>query len=90
VSSELCETYTHPTAGMAPNQHNEMQRAICGGVVQEEGLRESLDALIEMVAVIALYYTRLFQFEDVFEDLAQRFDRDQSARANATPAPAPE
>jgi hypothetical protein len=56
-----------------PNQHNEMQRAICGGIVQEEGMRESLDALIEMVAVTALYYARLFQFNDLFEDLSQRF-----------------
>jgi hypothetical protein len=69
----------------APNQHSEMRRAICGGIVQEEGMRESLDALIEMVAVIALYFARLFQFDDLFEDLSQRFDGDQSPRDDAPP-----
>lgn len=87
--AELCETYTHPTPGTAPNQHNEMQRAICGGIVQEEGMRESLDALIEMVAVTALYYARLFQFNDLFEDLSQRFAGDQSARDDEPPSATP-
>lgn len=74
--AELCETYTHPTPGTAPNQHNDMKRAIAGGILQEEGLRESLNALAEMVAAIALYYAKLFGFDDLFEDLASRFERE--------------
>jgi hypothetical protein len=84
--AELCETYTHPTPGTAPNQHNDMQRAICGGIVQEEGLRESLNALVEMVAAIALFYAKLFQFDDLFEDLVQRFGRPEPSATDAPPA----
>jgi hypothetical protein len=73
--AELCESYTHPTPGTTPNQHNEMKRAVCGGIVQEEGLKKSLDALTEMVVVIAMYYSKLFEFDDLFEDLVSRFDR---------------
>jgi hypothetical protein len=70
--AELCESYTHPTPGTAPNKHNEMQRAVCGGIVQEKGLRESLHALIDMVGAIALYYAKLFQFDDLFEQMPRR------------------
>jgi hypothetical protein len=87
--AELCETYTHPTPGTAPNQHNDMQRAICGGIVQEEGLRESLTALAGMVAAIALYYAKLFRFDDLFEDLTSRFEREPPA-ASESPASTPE
>jgi hypothetical protein len=84
--AELCEAYTHPTPGTAPNQHNDMQRAICGGIVQEEGLRESLNALVGMVVAIALFYAKLFEFDDLFEDLTQRFARAEPTAAEATPA----
>jgi len=56
-----------------------MKRAIAGGILQEEGLRESLTDLTDMVAAIALYYTKLFQFDDLFEDLASRFEREPPA-----------
>jgi hypothetical protein len=79
--AELCETYTHPTPGTAPNQHNEMHRAICGGIVQEDGLRESIGALAEMTTAIALYYTKLFNFDDLFEDLTSRFVRQKPPAA---------
>jgi hypothetical protein len=85
--AELCETYTHPTPGIAPNQHNGMQRAICGGIVQEDGLRESLNALVSIVAAIALYYAKLFQFGDLFEDVANRFAREEKRAAAVSPAP---
>ena len=85
--AELCETYTHPTPGAAPNQHNDMQRAICGGIVQGEGLRDSLNALVGMVAAIALFYAKLFRFDDLFEDLTQRFAGAEPGHAKATPAP---
>jgi hypothetical protein len=87
--AELCETYTHPTPDTAPNQHNDMQRAICGGIVQQEGLRESLTALAGMVAAIALYYAKLFRFDDLFEDLTSRFDREPPAMGE-NPASTPE
>lgn len=83
--AELCETYTHPTPGTAPNQHNEMKRAICGGLVQPEGLRHALDTLVGVVAAIALYYAKLFRFDDLFEDLTSRFKREPPAQ-DATPA----
>lgn len=81
--SELCETYTHPTPGIAPNQHNDMQRAICGGIVQKDGLRESLNSLTGMVGAIALYYSKLFQFDDLFDDLTQRSSEEQPVVAEA-------
>jgi hypothetical protein len=85
--AELCESYTHPTPGAAPNQHNEMQRAVCGGIVQEEGLCESLRALIDMVGAIALYYAKLFQFDDLFEQMTRQLRGDQPVGENATDAP---
>lgn len=88
--AELCESYTHPTPGTLPNQHNEMQRAICGGVLQERGLRESLEALVGMVAAIALYYAKLFRFDDLFEDLSDRFAGEQPAHDKATVPRTPE
>ena len=57
-----------------------MQRAICGGIVQEERRRESLDALIEMVAITALHCAKLFRFDDLYEDLSQRSDGNQTVR----------
>lgn len=37
----------------------------------KDDLRESLNSLASMVAAIASYYAKLFQFEDLFEDLAR-------------------
>jgi hypothetical protein len=87
LMDELCETYTHPTPTTAPDQHNEMQRAICGGIVQEDGLRESLNALLSIAAAIVLYYTKLFQFDDLSEDVANRFAREELPAAAVIPAP---
>jgi hypothetical protein len=45
-----------------------------GDIVQEEGSRGSLDALIEMVAVIAPYYAKLFTREqNIVNCLATNF-----------------
>jgi hypothetical protein len=57
--------------------------AICGGILPEERLRESLDALIEMSVVIALHYAELFQFDALFEKLTSRFEREPKPH-NAT------
>jgi hypothetical protein len=35
--SDLCEDYTHITAGVKPNFHDVLQRCICGGVIHEAG-----------------------------------------------------
>jgi hypothetical protein len=56
-----------------------MKRAICGGIVQEEGLRASLSALADMLAAIALYYAKLFEFDDLFDELAPWFEREPPA-----------
>jgi hypothetical protein len=43
--------------------------------------------LIEMIAIIALCCAKLFRFDDLFEDLSQRFDGDQSAHDDEPRAP---
>jgi hypothetical protein len=39
-----------------------------------------------MVAAIALFYAKLFEFDDLFEELTQRFSRAEPPAAEATPA----
>jgi hypothetical protein len=75
--AELCEAYTHPTPGTAPNQHNDMRQAICGGIVQPEGLDRALGELVSMAGAISLYYAKLFGFEDLFDGLEQQFAEDR-------------
>lgn len=83
--AELCENFTHPTPGVAPNSHNELERAICGGIVQEKGLSDCLGELASMVGSISLYYAKLFGFEDLFEELATSYANDSPA--STSPAP---
>jgi hypothetical protein len=66
---ELCESYTHPTPNTMPNKHNDQQRAICGGFIQERGLAYSLEALTSLTGAIAMFYAALFNFDDSFQEL---------------------
>lgn len=66
--AELCETYTHPIPGTAPNQHNDMQRAICGGIVQEDSSRESLNARLLAAGAAAFPGARARDWNAVYID----------------------
>jgi hypothetical protein len=70
----FCETYTHPTPGVRPNMHNPKGAGHVGGVVQEEGMRKTLDELVEKVGSIALMAAAFAQLRDYVAELSSRVD----------------
>jgi hypothetical protein len=66
---ELSEAYTHITPRMAPNRHNEFQRMVAGGIVQEAGMAKALEQLVYLVGTIALFYCQYFKFDDLYHEI---------------------
>ncbi len=69
--SELCESYTHVTPATKPNRFNEDDRNVCGGIVQEKGVQESIEQLTSLVSMVALFYCKYFELDDYFERIVQ-------------------
>lgn len=65
--SKLCESYTHITPGAKPNNFNEHNRNVCGGMIQEGGVEAALDQLTSIVSMVSLFYCRYFELDDYFE-----------------------
>jgi hypothetical protein len=83
--SELCESYTHITPWASPNNHNDMNRVICRGMVQEAGIEKSLGQLTIAVGTVALMYCLYFEYDDLFNELIECGDK---MKDDPTPAPA--
>ena len=69
--SDLCESYTHVTPSTKPNSFNEEKRNVCGGIVQAAGVKRSTDQLTELVSMVALFYCRYFNLDDLFDEIAK-------------------
>lgn len=74
VYSNLCESYTHITAGAKPNMHNEVDLSICGGRMQPDGISKALDELTNIVVPVAMYVCRYFQYPDLLEEIGNQVD----------------
>ena len=69
--SRFCETYTHPTPGIAPNMHNKNRLGWAGGVVQEEGFKTTLDEILGKVGRVALMAAAFAQLDDYVKQLSK-------------------
>lgn len=65
--SDLCEGYTHVTPETKPNNFNEEKRNIVGGVVQDKGVQCAIEQLTSLVSMVALFYCRYFELDDLFD-----------------------
>lgn len=74
VYSNLCESYTHITAGVKPNMHNEVDLSICGGRIQPDGISKALDELTNIVVPVAMYVCSYFQYPDLLEEIKNQAD----------------
>jgi hypothetical protein len=70
--AELCEAVTHITPSVSPNFHADLNRAMCGGAPNETALAKSLGQLTLVVGLVALFYCRYFEFDDLFQALTER------------------
>ena len=68
----LCEAYTHVTPDTAPNKYD-INKNVCGGIVQPEGARVAINQLTEIVAMVSLYYCRYSDLMDLFDRLWSEF-----------------
>lgn len=62
---------THVNPGTRPNYHNDERRRMCGGIFQKKGLDEVMNTLGEILVYLALFITRFFKFDDLFEELCE-------------------
>ncbi|MPZ32526.1 MAG: hypothetical protein GEV13_16270 [Rhodospirillales bacterium] len=82
--AELCEKYVHISAQTLPNMHND-KTPVVGGVFQERGMEESLEALGQILAALALLVCRYFQYEDLTEMLRKHVAKEASSGDAAAP-----
>lgn len=88
--SELCESYTHATPQTSPNKYD-LERNVCGGIVQRTGVQTVIEQLTNIVAVVSLYFCRYSSLDDIFERLASDYQSlgeltTSSSRPAAPPA----
>ena len=69
--SDLCESYTHLTPGADVNMHNEDQRRIAGGLIQEQGFEKALGQLEFLVSIVSLYFCKNFDLDDLFNEITK-------------------
>ena len=62
--ADLCEKYVHISAQTVPNFHND-RTPVVGGVFQDRGMKEALEALGQILASLALLVCRYFQYDDL-------------------------
>ena len=74
--SELCESYTHVTPFTKPNSFNEENRNVCGGIVQQKGIEDSVEQLTSVVGMVALFYCRYFELDDYFNRIIEEAELD--------------
>jgi hypothetical protein len=66
-----------------PNFHND-KTPIVGGVFQERGLEESLQALGEILAALAMLVYRYFEYDDLLKMLYQHIKEASGGQNQAT------
>ncbi|MBF56202.1 hypothetical protein KF947_15100 [Halomonas sp. FeN2] len=69
--SNFCESYTHVHPGTKPNAHNENNNGYVGGVVQNQGLNNSVGELATVVAHLAIMVSEYTKMEDMFSALCE-------------------
>lgn len=67
--SDLCEKYVHVTPATRPGLHG--GQASVGGIFQDAGIKSALNELTTMTASAALLISRMFGFDDLFEDITK-------------------
>ena len=72
--SKLCEKYTHISIETNPNYHKELDRAVIGGMIQENALEETIDQLVTLVGIISLFVCKYFDYDDLFEKINSEID----------------
>lgn len=72
--ARFCESYTHPTPGTTPNMHNSTGLGYAGGVVQEEGLKFTLDEVMGKVGAVALMAAAFAQLHDYVTALSEKLE----------------
>lgn len=87
-SSIVCHTRgrTHITPGTKPNNFNTADRNIVGGYVQDKGLETALTQLTSIVSMVALFYCKYFEFDDLFELIVKLAKIDERKDGDSTHA----
>jgi hypothetical protein len=75
---EFCDRYTHPTPGVTPNMHNTQGLGYVGGIVQKDGLRKSVDEVVEKVGAVALMAAAFAQLHEYVTKLSTLVDNLES------------
>ena len=63
----LCESSVHIVPNVQPNNFNDNERNVCGGIPQQNGVDTTIDQLTTIVSCILLFYCKYFEFDDYFE-----------------------
>lgn len=65
----FCEAYTHVTPVTKPGAHNSEGRCVAGGFYQEAGFSLTLEALANILGLTSMWVSKLFGFDDLFEEV---------------------
>lgn len=68
--SELCESYAHIAPDTNPNMHNELQRRVTGGLVQEQGIKKSIRQLTFLISMVSLVFCKISDMDDLFDPIS--------------------
>lgn len=72
--SHLCEEYTHITPDASPNNYD-LNRNACGGIIQKEGVKKTLEQITNLSAVTALYFCAHSHLDDYFSEIQDKWSR---------------
>ena len=70
----LCESSVHIVPNVQPNNFNDDERNICGGIPQQKGVDTTIDQLTTIVSCISLFYCKYFEFDDYFDLIVKDID----------------
>lgn len=63
--SKFCEDYSHVHPGTKPNAYNVHKQGNAGGCFQEEGIKKSIDELVNVCAHIAIIVSKYAELDDL-------------------------